>query len=255
MSEKQDKNLKVKGSIVYELLAVVLAVALLFTLIYPNTLWEDEEQKQEQCRENLQHILFAEITYMNDFLYYNDTLQVVVDYILSDTTESRLEMFTDMDTVLTAQIIDYFVENIQDTVQITQDSLYGEEMDSIAVVMREIAVTALIDSMKKFVKEVDLSRDSSDEFILDSLRNWPAYAEKIDSMSLYTLNNLFTCPTSGKQYKIKANNDSTIKFVDVFCPLDSTDQEELKKDFKRYRLGGLRIENHGSIENFEKSWQ
>ena len=82
MSEKRRKKvLKPKGSIILEILAVIFAVALIFSLIYPGKLWKQEEQNQDKCRENMWHIYFAEITYLDANLVYNDTLEKVIDFI------------------------------------------------------------------------------------------------------------------------------------------------------------------------------
>ena len=75
MSEKRPKKtaMKAKGSILLELVAVVLAVALVFSLTYPNKLWKAEEKNQQECRANMWHIYFAEVTYLDANLVYNDS--------------------------------------------------------------------------------------------------------------------------------------------------------------------------------------
>ena len=96
--------------------------------------------------------------------------------------------------------------------------------------------------------------DTTEAFVLDSLRFWPQYAAKIDTIAFTTLDNLYNCPTVNREYIISANNDTIPKMIDIHCPLDSTDQEALNQDFKTSFLGGLKIENHGSLENGEKTW-
>ena len=46
----------------------------------------------------------------------------------------------------------------------------------------------------------------------------------------------------------------SLKLIDIFCPIDSTDQEKLKSDFKSSFLGGLKIKNHGGLISGEKDW-
>ena len=50
MSEKSPKKkvIRAKGSIILELVAVLLAVALIFSLTYPNRLWKQEEENQDE---------------------------------------------------------------------------------------------------------------------------------------------------------------------------------------------------------------
>ena len=253
MSENSKKRsiTKAKGSIVLELLAVLLAVALIFSITYPNKLWKQEDKNVAQCRENLWHIYFAEITYLETHLAYNDTLSKVVDLIISDTTGSRLRRFAGLDSILGGKIIKEF-KKTNDMVTITVDSVFGQGPDSMITKNVDITVSALLDSLTRYTQAADL--DTAEAFILDSLRTWPQYAARIDSMATIALNNLYTCPTVGREYIITANNDTTPKMITIACPLDSTDQEKLHSDFMKSFLGGLRIENHGSIENGEKKW-
>ncbi len=278
MSDQKGKNaLRPRGSLLLEILAVLLAAALIFTLTYPKKVWKQEELNTEKCHENMWHIYFAEVTYLDSELAYNDTLEKVINFILSDTTEKLLRRYTSIDSVLGMDIV-YSFKELADTISITVptefDSLYealpaidstsffghpckvdsvsGEPPDSMFILKVQVPVVVLIDSMLSFANAVDL--DTTEAFILDSLRTWPEYSERIDSIALATMNQIYNCPTTGKPYIIEANNDTLPKLVNIYCPLDSTDQEALKKDFKLYFLGGLRIENHGGIESGEKTW-
>jgi len=252
MSEK--KALKPRGSFLLELVAVLLAAGLIFTLIYPKSLWDKEEENTETCHEIMWHIYFAEITYLDTKLEYNDTLEQVISFILPDSTDStatHLHRYISIDSVLGMDIINNF-RQVLDTVTINVDSVFGEGPDSVAVVQRKVTVSALVDSMLSFANSVDL--DTTEAFVIDSLRAWPEYSEQIDSIGLATLNSLYNCPTTGKPYIIKVYNDTIPKLVNIYCPLDSTDQEAVRKNFKLHFLGGLRIENHGAIESGEKTW-
>ena len=253
MSEK--KVLKARGSILLEILAVLLAAGLIFTLTYPKSLWDKEAKNVETCRDNMWHVYFAEITYLDSKLVYNDTLEKVIGFILpdsSDSTGKRLHRYTSIDSILGMDIVKTF-QTVGDTVSINVDSVFGEGPDSVLVVQRQITVSALVDSMLAFANAADL--DTTEAFVLDSLRAWPAYAERIDSMALATLNQIYTCPTSGRPYIIESNNDTIPKLINIYCPIDSTDKEKVKHDFKLHFLGGLRIENHGGLESGEKTWQ
>lgn len=251
MSKEKKQTQKARGNFLLELLAVILAVALIFTLTYPAQLWKQEEQNQQECRENLQHIYYAEVTYLDSTLAYNDTLQKVIDFILSDTTEKLLRRYTSLDSVLGSNIIDMF--EAEDTlVTITVDSVFGEGPDSVLTFTQNIQVNALVDSMLSFANSIDL--DTTEAFVIDSLRHWPLFSERIDSIALATLTAIHTCPTVNRDYIISVNNDTVPKMIDIYCPIDSTDQEALKEDFQKSFLGGLKIENHGGLESGEKTW-
>jgi len=250
-TKKKNKSLKPKGSIVYELLAVLLIVALYFTLSYPAKLWKQEQKNTEECRRNMYHIYYAEVTYLNDSLVYADSLSKVVNHILDDTTRKNLRLFTSLDSTLGRDIVDYFEKSdYQMTINI--DSSFGEGPDSIITKKVEIQVPALIDSMSSYAKRWDI--DTTEAFILDSLRTVPEFSQKIDSFALATLKHMNTCPTTGEKYEIKALNDTTPKIVNIYCPIDSQDIKEVEEDFKRSFLGGLEIENHGGLEAGKKTW-
>lgn len=250
-TKKKNKPLKPKGSIVYELLAVLLIVALYFTLTYPSKLWKQEEQNTQQCRQNMYHIYYAQVTYLNDSLVYADSLDKVINHILDDTTRKNLRLFTSLDSTIGRDIINYF-DNSNYEMTITRDSVFGEGPDSVITKKVKITVPALIDSMSSYAKRWDI--DTTEAFILDSLRSVPGFSKKIDSIASVTLNNMSSCPTVGKEYKIVALNDTTPKIVNIYCPIDSQDIKEVEEDFKRSFLGGLKIENHGALEAGKKTW-
>jgi len=82
----------------------------------------------------------------------------------------------------------------------------------------------------------------------------PNWAQKIDSAVFSTLDRIQFCPTVNKPYVINVIDTSVIKYVDIKCPIDSIDIANIKSDFVLYRLGHLRIMNHGTIETGEKTW-
>lgn len=69
------------------------------------------------------------------------------------------------------------------------------------------------------------------------------------------LDSLYHCPTFYEPYKLVYVDTSAIKYINIYCPIDSEDIEIIKSDFLRYRIGGLRIQNHGKIEGGKKSWE
>ncbi len=91
--------------------------------------------------------------------------------------------------------------------------------------------------------------------LLDTLYSLnEGWAEKIDSAVFYTLGDIRFCPTVNREYIVTVIDTSVIKYVNIACPLDSTDVEATKAKFVEYHLGHKRIENHGKIETGEKSW-
>ncbi|HPG39162.1 MAG TPA: hypothetical protein PLP19_03665 [bacterium] len=223
------KDLTPKGSIIYKILILLLAAGLLFTILYPKNIWQKEEDNTKACRKNMEHILYAQLTYLTDNNAYEDTLAKVVDFIKSDSTQARLRTFITADSVLSFDIYEFFKTG----------------KDSIA--------KTIVDSLLTFGRKYDI--DTTAALVIDSLKTFPKYAQQIDSIAFSVLNNLHLCPSTLKPYLVSVNNDSTIKKITIACPLDSLDAEAVKKDFKLYFLGGLKLKNHGSIDNGEKSWK
>ncbi len=225
------KELTPKGSIIYKFLILVLAVALVLTIIYPKQLWDMADKETKICQEHMDHILYAELTYLSENNAYNDTLAKVVEFIKNDSTGARLRTFMTADSVLTLDIYAYFQQG----------------SDSVA--------KSLVDSLRDYGRRYDL--DTTAALVFDSLRVVDAnYGEKIDSIAFAALEAMFNCPSTNEGYVIEVNNDSTFKKISITCPIDSTDILAVKKDFVKSTLGGYKLENHGSInENGEKSWQ
>lgn len=82
----------------------------------------------------------------------------------------------------------------------------------------------------------------------------PKWAEKIDSAVNQTVVNFKYCPTVNREYKIAIIDTSAFKYVNIECPVDSSDIQATKNNFMKYHFGHHRISNHGKVETGEKSW-
>jgi len=216
-----------KGSIVYKLLIIVLAALLIGTIIYPKQLWDKEEKNTKSCRENMMHILYAQLVYLNENSTYTDTLQKAVDFINADTTGRRLRLFVNLDSTLAFKIM---------------DKMKGDEQ-----------AAAIIDTLKRFAYKMNI--DTTAALILDSLRSYPKYSRFVDSMAVAAINTFNQCPTLQKPYKIAVIDTSVIKQLVITCPIDSLDSLKVHSNFKLHRLGGLVISNHGKIDNGSPTWK
>ncbi len=222
------KKAKPRGSIIYKIIILVLIVGLIWTIEYPKSLWKNEEKNTAICRRNMEHILYAELIYLSysGADAYTDTLEKVVNFIKNDTTGLNLKRFTDIDSTLAEKIYDVL------------------EKDTLAA--------SIIDTLNEYGYRMNL--DTTNVLILDSLRTYPEYKRVIDSVALYTLDNIFLCPTVLDSYKIVAVDTSVIKEIYIHCPIDSLDSLNVAKDFMLNKIGGLTISNHGSIDNGDRSW-
>ena len=224
------KDVIPKGSIIYKLLIVILGVGLAYTLFYPQSLWQGEKAHTKQCRDNMEHILYAESVYLMQNNAYTPNLRKAVDIIKNDPTGKMLKTYMRSDSVLAYNIIKMF------------------KKDNYAAV--------IIDSLQRFARRNNV--DTLQALIFDSLRTdqkyGRKYAPKIDSMAWYSLNHLYTCPTTNDTYHIEIVDTSVIKVMNVACPVSTQDSLRVENDFKLRRLGGLTIKNHGRIKDWERSW-
>ena len=61
---------KAKGSIIYEILIVVLAIGLIFTIVYPKKVWKQQDELQQVCRarmDALQQLEYRHMEYVESF--------------------------------------------------------------------------------------------------------------------------------------------------------------------------------------------
>jgi len=220
------QNINPKGSAIYKILIVLLAAGLVASILYPKHLWKQEELRTQRSRNNMEHILYAELVYLTQTNTYTDTLEKVVQIIESDTTGKLLRSFVNNDSVLAAQIIEH-LKNYE-------------------------PANAIIDSLSRFGYKMSI--DTTDALVLDSLRTFADYSRYIDSVGIYTLNNFANCPTANRPYQLSIVDTSAIIYLNIACPIDSLDSLAVARNLLLSKIGGLTIKNHGKIENFGKSW-
>ena len=75
-----------KGSLLYEILIVVLAALLIGSILYPKKVGDQEEVRTELCRFRMSEIFNAELQYLKYNRIFNDTLSQVVNFIRNDSS-------------------------------------------------------------------------------------------------------------------------------------------------------------------------
>ncbi len=210
---------KVKGSLIYEILIVILLSLLVGTILYPKSVWEVIEQDTDLCRENMKKVQNAEILFLQLHISqkFDSSIVNVIEFLKNDSAWVA-------DTVMNALRDSFFVSTIKDYL-----TTYEEVTDTTAA-----------DSALKLV----LARS-------DTLSN----RETVDALIEKSLDLLHLCPSIGKPYHIGSVDTSIIKVLKVYCPLDSTNMDSLNDRFTFSFLGGGKIGNHGNIDNGETSWK
>jgi hypothetical protein len=291
---------KAKGSIILKILIVILAIALVATILYPKRIWETEERNLENCRAHMDRIFKAEMIFLKYHNNYTDTLNQLISFFKNDTTKESIRDYFVADTALAETMTNFLTQSdsIADLVvrNLLADTLMYAIIEAINydsnlahVILNRLEAKPLAETIKTkrstgnndvaILKEINkefagikiyepIKDDDSLKLIFDRMMpeisigslvdtlytlndNW---AQKIDSVVFYTLDDLRYCPTINREYLITVIDTSVIKYVNIECPIDSFDIEATKTNFVEYHLGHRRIENHGKIETGEKSW-
>ena len=79
-------DLKPKGSLIYEILIVVLGALLVVSILYPKRLSDKEEVKTELCRFRMSEVFNAELQFLKYNRVFNDTFSNVVNFLRTDST-------------------------------------------------------------------------------------------------------------------------------------------------------------------------
>ena len=118
---------KVKGSLLYEILIVILLALLLGTILYPKSVWKSIDNETDLCRENMKKVQTAEILYlqMNELHNYDSSLVKVLEFIQNDSTWlGDSTMYAFRDTFYVQVIRDYLTNYEGIDAKIAPDSAY-----------------------------------------------------------------------------------------------------------------------------------
>lgn len=291
---------RAKGNILYELLIVVLAAALIGSIVYPKKLADQEEVNTELCRERMDQVQKAALQYQKYNGVYTDTLSQIFNFI---KTSDEYAHYVDsviiggLDSVIATlgefgsrqQEIDSAIPSATDSVMI--DSLARMQTD-IKLASRRLAgfVEYVHDKMnglpnmpmadlkqafkvvdsKKFTLDMDIVKNSVESGQLQAAQKASADVLNIintvhDQMQSVkaevpeykdsTLDALGLCPTVYEPLQLVHVDTSVIKFLNIYCPIDSSDIAMVESSFLKSTIGGLKLQNHGKIESGEKSWE
>jgi hypothetical protein len=219
---------KPKGSILYEILIVVLAAALVGTILYPKHLWEQEDRNTRSCRENIVSLTYAEFVYLNNRGHYTESVDSLEQLIAGDPSKTVLRQFVKMDSALAEQAIR-------------------------ALIRKDTLAAAIEDTLREYCRLNDI--ESPWAKILDSLYVYPKFANFVDSMATARVRAMRLCPTVSRPYKISVIDTGVVKHFIVECPVTPQDSLKVEQDFLLSKVGGLRITNHGRSMTGEYSWK
>jgi hypothetical protein len=209
---------KMKGSLVYEILIVVLAALLVGSIMYPKSVWERIDRETTICRDQMHRVFDAELLYLqgSGTNNYDSSLVKVFQFVRSDSV-------WEADSILATLRDTFYVNLVKDYLRDYQD----------------IATKKATDSAFYLVEHKD---DSVTALTLNAI---------LDTM----FSRIYTCPTTNDTYRIEIVDTSAAKILKVYCPITQEQADSINSDFWFSVIGGGRIENHGHIDNGQPSWK
>jgi competence protein ComGC len=179
-----------RGSIILEILIVLMALLLIAVILIPNKIWKEEEKVTTTCQNNLNALYEAERFYYRSNEVYTDSLGKLLTFVQSDSGLNRRQTLVSLTNSLTKVLNNILtvssVENISKVslavFEITGDLVGNdryfrkyEELDNTREeIIREIA---------KFDSSIIFPNFSQTKIFVDSLRD---LKETISDYSLQT---------------------------------------------------------------------
>ncbi|HEX9654291.1 MAG TPA: hypothetical protein VGA99_11320 [bacterium] len=289
-----------RGSVLYEVLIVILAVTLIASIMYPKRLTDIEANNTKICRDRLSNIFSAELQYQRYNSIYTDTLSKVIDFLRSDAQYAHYidsVIVGGIDSIITELgkfkeeqgfIASHFSSTLDttmlDSLSLLQQNLKMETRRLASFVeyihdrmknlpnmpIDELKDAFVIVDSKKFTLDMDIVRNLiesgklqeaavANKNVLNTINSVIAQFQNVrEGVGQYKdarLDSLRNCPTVHRAYVLVHVDTSTIKYLNVYCPIDSTDMEAIDASFLKSKIGGLEIQNHGKIEKGENSWE
>jgi len=257
---------KMKGSLVYEILIVILTILLVGSILYPKSVWDKIERDTMLCHDRMMRWADAELLYMqgSDEANYDSSLVKVLNFVRNDSiwiTDSTLA--TLRDSFYTNIVRDYLRDYHDMATKPAVDSAYAlveGGYDSLRVRLRKIqdqiqSITKAktkTDSMQVLLTKLTGEQDSLARVIAekDSVRQ-ATLKSILDTMFAM----MYTCPTVHDTYNVEIVDTSAIKVVKIRCPITPAQADSINSQFWFHVIGGGKVENHGYVENGEPSWQ
>ena len=95
---------RAKGNILYEIIIVVLVVALLGSILYPARIWKREAEEELVCRTRLDAIHQLELQYITLTGTYTDSLPKLVQSVTGDEfTSVAIDSMINWDKLVTSK--------------------------------------------------------------------------------------------------------------------------------------------------------
>lgn len=213
-----------QSSFYYKIIIVLLSCSLIAILYLPGSFWDSEQVCTLQCRRHMQNIFFAEQLFYYANGAYTDSLQILLRAMTRDSSLKWLDDLLLKDTTSYDELVNFIL-----LTEVTDKS--GDAVDAF------LSLRQTRHEYKNGNHNISLT---------DSIRHFR-------SLLIRDVQNSDRCPTVNNSYDIQCQSDDfTIK---ITCPIETRDIERIRNEFFRGYIGGLIIQNHGTIENNIANWQ
>ncbi|MFQ5601815.1 MAG: hypothetical protein ACE5HS_00950 [bacterium] len=222
-----------------------------------------------------------------NFLKTNEQYATYVDSVIKgglDSIVTKLDEFVEKEKVIVAimpteldTVMADSINNLQQSIKMEARRLAGfveyvhDKMKNLPnTPINDLKSAFLVVDSKKFTLDMDIVRNAiENEDLLNAKRAAEDALKKIssvksmfqvvlDNLSEYkgeSLDSLKLCPSIYQPYKLVHVDTSTIKYINIYCPIDSNHIQTIQSNFLKSKIGGLKLKNHGKIEQGEKSWE
>ncbi|MFZ0389407.1 MAG: hypothetical protein WAN36_03035 [Calditrichia bacterium] len=204
---------KSKGSIILEILVVVMALLLIAVILIPNQIWEEEAEITQECRQNMNILYESEAFIFRTTEAYTDSLSKLLTFVQSDSGLKQRQTVVSLTRSL-VQVLNNILEipSISEISSISQ-SAFEITGDLVGNERYFRDHPELLQTSKELVREI-MRMDSSAAFpnfsrtklFVDSLRN---LKDRVSEYSLQTgISNAISYTDSINLYFAKVNKDA-----------------------------------------------
>jgi competence protein ComGC len=177
-----------RGSIILEILIVLLSLLLIAVILVPNKIWKEEEQITNTCREHINSLYEAEAFYYRANESYTDSLNKLLNFVQSDSglhqRQTLVSLTRSFITVINNILEIPSIKNISDlslaAYEITGDLVgnerYFRKYEDILIKSQEI-----MRDMQQFDSSATFPNFSRTKLFVDSLRE---LRERVSDYSL-----------------------------------------------------------------------
>ncbi len=209
---------KMQGSLLYEILIVILTILLGGTILYPKSVWEKIEKDAMICHDQMHRWVDAELLYLqgSEEGTYDSSLVKVLNFVRNDSI----------------WLVDSTLATLRDTFYVKVARDYFRDYE-------DMATKPAMDTAFTLVENQD---DSLTGLKLNGI---------LDTMFAM----MYTCPTVNDTYRVEIVDTSAIKVFKIYCPITQAQADSINSSFWFSVIGGGHVENHGYIDNGEPSWK